>query len=98
MSWVEVLDDFEHSLDAATAALDPASDWEAPPPFVPPAVTEPFPPELRPRLDALLARSDQVQGEIAATQAAIREELRRLPRAASGAASEAVERHFEAHA
>ena len=94
MSWTSVLDDFEASLADAVAALDA----DAPPAivtFTPPEVVGPCPPELAGRAQALLAVAAAIEDRMATELAAVRDEIRRLPRppaAARGAS------RFESHA
>jgi hypothetical protein len=93
-AWVAVLDDFEASLADAVAALDA----DAPPTavtFTPPAVDGPCPAELAGRAQALLAAAAALEDRMVSELAAVREEIRRLPRPPAAGPGES---RFESHA
>jgi len=78
-AWSEALDEFEARLLLAEAALELAEEGAAPP-FEPPPVEGPIPPECADRARALLARARGVEDRLVASRQRIRAELARMPR------------------
>jgi hypothetical protein len=95
MNWSAVLDSFEARLAAATAVLDDPDEALAPSVFEPPAGLPPCPPELLPRVQALLASSADLEARVRSRADGVKDELLRIPRrTTSGPAA----RRFETHA
>jgi len=71
-------------LDALEARLDEAEREGRAEPFSPPVVSEPLPPELQARAEALVTRGRALEASLTDRANDLRSELRRLPRMHQG--------------
>ncbi len=97
MTWDEVLDGYESALDDAERVLAVRGDLGSGGGWVPPAGLGPLPPALRPRAEALLARTAAL--ELVAVHAVdeTADEIRGLPRRREvrpGREPELLDRHL----